>query len=156
NRTRVRYTTNTEMGSSGSPCFDAEWGLLALHHSGDTNYKRSAEWNEGVPIDAIVRQVNARLRQRGQPLPWGKQGERAVRLVQAMFRELCDALAAAYDLADLVMMLKLAGRPLEDYASEGTKPQRITMLVGAAQDGGWLDELVRAACDARPDNERLK
>jgi hypothetical protein len=73
NRTRVRYTTNTEAGSSGSPCFDAEWGLLALHHSGDPNYKRSAQWNEGIPIDAIVRQVNARLRQRGQALPWGKQ-----------------------------------------------------------------------------------
>src|SRR6202012_3559801 len=33
-RNRVRYTTNTEPGSSGSPCFDQNWNLLALHHSG--------------------------------------------------------------------------------------------------------------------------
>ena len=29
NRTRVRYATNTEDGSSGSPCFNATWGLIA-------------------------------------------------------------------------------------------------------------------------------
>ena len=33
NKTRVRYTTNTEGGASGSPCFDANWNLVALHHA---------------------------------------------------------------------------------------------------------------------------
>ena len=39
NNTRVRYRTNTEEGSSGAPCFDKDWELVALHHSGDPNYE---------------------------------------------------------------------------------------------------------------------
>ena len=52
NRTRVRYTTNTDQGSSGSPCFDAHWGLVALHHFGDPLHQQ-AEFNQGVPIATI-------------------------------------------------------------------------------------------------------
>jgi len=54
--TRVRYSTNTEPGSSGSPCFDANWNLIALHHSGDPRYGKlhPAEYNQGVPVAAIV------------------------------------------------------------------------------------------------------
>jgi hypothetical protein len=51
-RTRVRHRTNTEPGSSGSPCFDQNWNLVALHHSGET--KADPGTNEGIPIDAIV------------------------------------------------------------------------------------------------------
>ncbi len=51
-RTRVRYSTNTEPGSSGSPCFDQNWSLIALHHSGDPEF--TPKYNEGIPIDAIV------------------------------------------------------------------------------------------------------
>lgn len=55
NGTRVRYRTNTEHGSSGSPCFNKEWELVALHHSGDPNYRElyKADYNEGIPIAAI-------------------------------------------------------------------------------------------------------
>jgi hypothetical protein len=55
NRTRVRYRTNTEGGSSGSPAFDANWNLLALHHGGDPDAKPTslARWNQGIPIDSI-------------------------------------------------------------------------------------------------------
>lgn len=55
NKTRVRYRTNTERGASGSPCFDAEWNLIALHHSGDPDYStfHKAEYNQGIPIQAI-------------------------------------------------------------------------------------------------------
>jgi len=55
NRTRVRYSTNTERGSSGSPCFDQNWNLVALHHAGDPNFAAGhvPEFNEGVPIDTI-------------------------------------------------------------------------------------------------------
>lgn len=52
NPTRLRYTTNTDQGSSGSPCFDQEWGLVALHHFGDPLHQQ-AEFNQGVPITAI-------------------------------------------------------------------------------------------------------
>ena len=57
NRTRVRYSTNTERGSSGSPCFDHNWNLIAIHHAGDPNFAAGhvPEFNEGVPIDTIVK-----------------------------------------------------------------------------------------------------
>ncbi len=51
-RTRVCYRTNTERGSSGSPCFDHDWNLVALHHSGDPS-KVTPTWNEGIPFDKI-------------------------------------------------------------------------------------------------------
>jgi hypothetical protein len=55
NGTRVRYKTNTEKGSSGSPCFNKDWELVALHHSGDPNFAAlyKPQYNEGIPIDAI-------------------------------------------------------------------------------------------------------
>jgi Trypsin-like peptidase domain/Effector-associated domain 1 len=53
NQTRVTYTTNTEGGSSGSPCFDADWHVVALHHSGDPRLETPAKYNEGVPLATI-------------------------------------------------------------------------------------------------------
>jgi V8-like Glu-specific endopeptidase len=53
NSTRVKYRTNTEPGSSGSPCFDADWNLVALHHLGDPNFSKP-EYNQGIPFMAIL------------------------------------------------------------------------------------------------------
>jgi hypothetical protein len=55
NGTRVRHRTNTEGGSSGSPCFDENWNLVALHHSGDPNYDgiNPPGYNRAIPIAAI-------------------------------------------------------------------------------------------------------
>lgn len=63
NGTRVLYRTNTLPGSSGSPCFNQNWELVALHHSGDPNFAPSHKplYNEGVPFTAIV----SLLQQRG-------------------------------------------------------------------------------------------
>ena len=57
---RVQYLTDTLPGSSGSPVFDANWNVIALHHSGGwltepnapskTTYYR----NEGIAIDRII------------------------------------------------------------------------------------------------------
>ena len=61
--TRVRYTTRTEPGSSGSPCFDIDWNLVALHHSGDPKYaqfKVKPDWNEGIPFATIMRLLDKR------------------------------------------------------------------------------------------------
>lgn len=66
NQTRVHYTTNTEEGSSGSPCFNINWDLVALHHRGDPSNKRG--YNAGIPLSAIV----ADLKQREQV--WGQIG----------------------------------------------------------------------------------
>jgi hypothetical protein len=52
NSTRVRYATNTEAGASGSPCFDLEWQLIALHHYGDPAYGQP-RYNQGIPIGKI-------------------------------------------------------------------------------------------------------
>jgi V8-like Glu-specific endopeptidase len=59
NRTRVRYATNTEPGSSGSPVFDLEWNLVALHHFGDPAYDHPPAYNQGVPIDLIQQRIAA-------------------------------------------------------------------------------------------------
>lgn len=48
-RNRIVYSANTEDGSSGSPCFDSNWDLVALHHYGD-----KVEGNEGIIFAAIA------------------------------------------------------------------------------------------------------
>jgi V8-like Glu-specific endopeptidase len=54
----LRYTTNTQPGSSGSPVFDFEWNLVALHHLGDPAFdKLTAEFNQGIPANAIRRMI---------------------------------------------------------------------------------------------------
>jgi hypothetical protein len=64
NDTRMRHRTNTGKGSSGSPCFDDSWNLVALHRGGDLG--PVAEWNEAIPFPAIT----TRLRESGKwPLP---------------------------------------------------------------------------------------
>ncbi len=55
----MTYRTNTQLGSSGAPCFDMDWNLVALHHSGEAEF--SPTYNEGIPIAA----VSALLRKRG-------------------------------------------------------------------------------------------
>jgi hypothetical protein len=56
NATRIRYGTNTDPGSSGSPCFSANWELVALHHSGDPDYAQGHHplYNEGIPFRTIL------------------------------------------------------------------------------------------------------
>jgi hypothetical protein len=62
NATRLKYTINTEGGSSGAPCFNADWNLVALHHSGDPNFDadHKPEYNEGIPMEAILNLLTAR------------------------------------------------------------------------------------------------
>jgi hypothetical protein len=58
NRTRIRHRTNTDNGSSGSPCFDMGWNLVALHHVGDPNFKGPGEpENAAIPIHLIGRSI---------------------------------------------------------------------------------------------------
>jgi tetratricopeptide (TPR) repeat protein len=45
--TRVCYTTNTEPGSSGSPCLDKNWNLVAIHNAGYRHH------NQGIPTQLI-------------------------------------------------------------------------------------------------------
>ncbi len=52
---RIHYTTDTEPGSSGSPVFNNNWDLVALHHAaGDLSSTGTWLDNEGIRIDSIV------------------------------------------------------------------------------------------------------
>ncbi|HYJ89498.1 MAG TPA: DNA/RNA non-specific endonuclease [Pyrinomonadaceae bacterium] len=55
------YTTDTEPGSSGSPCFNDQWELVALHHSGVPRMdgenilkKDGSPWNEDKDDPALI------------------------------------------------------------------------------------------------------
>jgi hypothetical protein len=62
NQSRVTYRVNTEPGSSGSPCFNQYWDLVALHHAGDPLYPEldPKAYNEGIPIHRIVERLKTR------------------------------------------------------------------------------------------------
>jgi V8-like Glu-specific endopeptidase len=63
--TRVRYTTTTAPGSSGSPCFGPNWELVAVHHLGDPKYLQGQRptYNQGIPIAAIQQLLTTRKKQ---------------------------------------------------------------------------------------------
>lgn len=58
---RVYYLTDTEGGSSGSPVFNAQGQLIALHRAGGTPQKliglEPVKKNEGVRMDVIVANI---------------------------------------------------------------------------------------------------
>lgn len=53
---RIRYTTDTEPGSSGSPVFNNQWDLVAIHHAAGEWDPATGLWlsNEGMRMDKIV------------------------------------------------------------------------------------------------------
>ena len=82
---RCTYLADTERGSSGSPVFNSEWQMIALHHwggpwidGGDIGDPSSFEINEGIRISSIVR--NLRKQMRGLP---GFQQERLASALNA-------------------------------------------------------------------------
>lgn len=54
----IQYRADTEPGSSGSPVFNNEWQLVALHHKGWLDPEGGAI-NQGVRMSAIVDSLNA-------------------------------------------------------------------------------------------------
>jgi Trypsin-like peptidase domain len=58
NGTRIRYRTNTDGGSSGSPAFSMDWNIVALHHYGDPKWQNPL-FNQGVPIELIRQRIDA-------------------------------------------------------------------------------------------------
>jgi hypothetical protein len=50
--TRLRYDANSRDGSSGSPVFDADLRLVALHHARDP--KDPPAYNQAVPLAALL------------------------------------------------------------------------------------------------------
>ena len=52
---KLRYRTPTLRGSSGSPVFNQQWELVALHHGS------VAKANEGILIGAILKAIRRKL-----------------------------------------------------------------------------------------------
>jgi len=56
----VQYLTDTMKGSSGSPVFNSNWEVVALHHSGgkskveEPQLKETKYRNEGIQINSII------------------------------------------------------------------------------------------------------
>jgi len=50
--TRVRYDANSKAGSSGSPCFDGDLRLVALHHAHDPANTTTMEPGNPVFFDS--------------------------------------------------------------------------------------------------------
>lgn len=57
-RQRVRYKVNTMGGSSGSPCFDHEFNLIALHNMGDEDW--NDKYNQGILIENIFNDLQSK------------------------------------------------------------------------------------------------
>src|SRR5499426_1042631 len=59
------YTTDTEPGSSGSPCFNDQWELIALHHSGVPKMNEQKQilrldnqvWRKGIDPAALIQWI---------------------------------------------------------------------------------------------------
>ncbi|HVH24808.1 MAG TPA: serine protease [Pseudonocardia sp.] len=63
---RVRYQTNTESGLSGSPVFNREFRVVALHHAGGPTRARARAvpgggFNQGIPIVGVVAELKQQL-----------------------------------------------------------------------------------------------
>jgi len=61
--TKVHYRTPTEGGSSGSPVFNSQWKVIALHDAGSNEMPKLKnkvgyyQANEGIWIEAIRDQL---------------------------------------------------------------------------------------------------
>jgi V8-like Glu-specific endopeptidase len=55
---RLQYLTDTQKGSSGSPVFDLNWQVVALHHAGgsirEPGTKQSYYRNQGIHINVVI------------------------------------------------------------------------------------------------------
>ncbi len=82
---RMRHTATTYRGSSGAPCFDGRYRLVALHHAGDktSDIADYGEWNQAIPIPAIVRHLRACGNEKLIGIPRPLRGRRSARLPAA-------------------------------------------------------------------------
>ncbi len=60
----VHYLADTDCGSSGSPVFNDQWSLVALHHAGVPDPDGSGNWvaNEGIRIISIIADIKSKYK----------------------------------------------------------------------------------------------
>ncbi|MFO0907429.1 MAG: trypsin-like peptidase domain-containing protein [Isosphaeraceae bacterium] len=68
---RVRYRTNTDSGSSGSPCFDLDWNVVALHQATNDAWWQgpAGVYNSGIPIGEIAAEIGSLVSAPPAPKP---------------------------------------------------------------------------------------
>lgn len=56
----VQYASDTEPGSSGSPVFNDQWVVVALHHAGVPDPEDNTRWiaNQGIRISSIIHHLS--------------------------------------------------------------------------------------------------
>ena len=179
NHTRVTYRPTTDKGSSGSPVFNRNWDLVALHHSG------SKAHNQGIPIAAIRRLMI----ERGHgdifdsPLPayasasvpsldqtppndWEGQTPGLVKassddapaeLTPAQREELDEALRSAFNRPRMERLLVYRlGTSLADVApGHATYLEEVLAVIEWALSEGKVRQLVAEALDMNPGNPKL-
>jgi len=59
---KIKYVTDTQEGSSGSPVFTNSWDLVALHHAGGDMVDNVWLNNEGIRADTIVTDLRNHFR----------------------------------------------------------------------------------------------
>lgn len=56
----VQYVNKTALGSSGAPCFDEDWKLVALHHA--QRAKTFGTIREGILFSSIYQEIKSYLK----------------------------------------------------------------------------------------------
>lgn len=51
---RIKHMVNTNKGSSGSPCFNMNWDLIAIHEAGISTAGAIKGYNVAIPISKII------------------------------------------------------------------------------------------------------
>jgi endonuclease G, mitochondrial len=108
------YTTDTEPGSSGSPCFNDQWELVALHHSGVPELNAEKQilrkdkqvWRKGVDPEGLINWI-------------GNEGARVSAIVAAL----------------RAITLKPAWRDLRDRTLESDSPNPIELARSTPANG---------------------
>ncbi len=56
----MQYVTKALSGSSGSPCFNEDWKVVALHHAQKATYFGSIR--EGILLSSIYKKIQQHLK----------------------------------------------------------------------------------------------
>ncbi len=81
----IHYTTDTKRGSSGSPVFNDQWQVVAVHHSGVPDPDNSRNWiaNEGTRVSSIASSVKSEYQ---------KADKKTQEIMEGVFMELKDSI----------------------------------------------------------------
>jgi hypothetical protein len=166
--TRIRYSTITSNGSSGSPIFNLHWRCVGLHHSGDPLYYDlglKPRYNQGIPVARIIEQLQSlgqtelfqRLSALEAPNP-GRVGltdeQRLALQVDILSLYAADAGTGAALGSRLAGLLSSHGLDLARYRSPSGAAKDVAMaLISEAEQKGWVEQLaevVKAELDLLP------